>query len=180
MDAGEKVSGGLIITGRDSSELLELADEILNQMARLVHLSIKIARHLARTLGRDHWDFACRQEGVDHSLIDIERFIGQHDIRFDLRQEHVSALKIMRLTASQEEGQRIAQRIDHEMDFCAQPAFAAPNRLVFTLFFWAPALCWRTHNGAVDHGVLVICVRCQNLEYPLPDATLGPTGEPRM
>jgi hypothetical protein len=24
----------------------------------------------------------------------------------------------------------------------AQPAFAAPDRLVFARFFWAPALCW--------------------------------------
>src|SRR6266403_5519188 len=42
----------------------------------------------------------------------------------------------------QEEGKRIAQGIDQRMDFGAQSAFAAPDRLVFTLFFWAPALCW--------------------------------------
>ena len=28
------------------------------------------------------------------------------------------------------------------MDFGAQSAFAAPDRLVFAVFFWAPALCW--------------------------------------
>jgi hypothetical protein len=28
------------------------------------------------------------------------------------------------------------------MDFCAQSAFAAPDRLGFAVFFWAPALCW--------------------------------------
>jgi hypothetical protein len=28
------------------------------------------------------------------------------------------------------------------MDFGAQPAFAAPDRLVFAGFFLAPALCW--------------------------------------
>jgi hypothetical protein len=28
------------------------------------------------------------------------------------------------------------------MDFGAQPLFAAPDRLVFAGFFWAPALCW--------------------------------------
>ena len=80
--------------------------------------------------------------GFDHSRIGVERFIGQQGIGPHLRQEHIGALKVMRLTAGQEEGKWIAQRIDHKMDLCAQPAFAAPDRLVFTLFFWAPALCW--------------------------------------
>ena len=130
------------ITGRNSSELFELTDEILDQMACLVHLSIKIARRLATALGWDHRGFARRQQGFDHSRIGVERFIGQQGIGPHLRQEHIGALKVMRLTAGQEEGKWIAQRIDHEMDLCAQPAFAAPDRLVFTLFFWAPALCW--------------------------------------
>jgi hypothetical protein len=47
----------------------------------------------------------------------------------------------MGLPRSQKEGQRIAQAIDHGMDFRAQSAFAAPDRLVFAVFFWAPALC---------------------------------------
>ncbi len=48
----------------------------------------------------------------------------------------------MHLTAGQEESKRIAQCIDREMNLCAQPAFAAPDRLIFIVFFWAPALCW--------------------------------------
>jgi hypothetical protein len=43
--------------------------------------------------------------------------------------------QIMRLARGQEERKRIAQCVDHQMDFCAQPAFAAPNRLVFVIFF---------------------------------------------
>jgi hypothetical protein len=46
------------------------------------------------------------------------------------------------LSCGQQERQRIAKRIDHSMDFGAQPAFAALDRLVFAGFFWAPALCW--------------------------------------
>ena len=142
MDAGEKVSCGLIVTGRESSELLELTDEILDQRARLVQFFIKIARRLATALGWDYWGLARRYEGFDHAFIGIEGFICQQGVGFHLRQEHVGAFKIMRLTTSQEEGKRIAQCIDQEMDLCTQPAFAAPDRLVFAVFFWAPALCW--------------------------------------
>jgi hypothetical protein len=38
---------------------------------------------------------------------------------------------IRREDGFQEEGQRIAKCIDHGMDFRAQSAFAAPDRLVF-------------------------------------------------
>ena len=47
----------------------------------------------------------------------------------------------MGLAWGQKEGDGIAQGVDQGMDFGAQPAFAAPDRLVFTVFFWAPALC---------------------------------------
>jgi hypothetical protein len=64
MDAGEKVPGGFIIAGRDSSKLFELADEILDEMARLVHFSVKIPRRLATALGRNYWRLARRHKGA--------------------------------------------------------------------------------------------------------------------
>jgi hypothetical protein len=142
MNAGEEVSGGFIIAGRDGSKLFELADEILDEMARLVHLFVEIPRRLATASGWNYWRLARRHEGFDHALIGIEGFIRQHGIGFHLRQERVGTFEIMCLTAGQEERKRIAQGVDHEMDFCAQPAFAASDRLIFAIFFWAPALCW--------------------------------------
>jgi len=47
----------------------------------------------------------------------------------------------MGLTRRQKEAQRVAQRIDKCMYLGAQPAFTAPDRLVFAVFFCAPALC---------------------------------------
>ena len=49
--------------------------------------------------------------------------------------------QIVGLARRQEEVHRIAQRIDKRMNLGAQPAFAAPDRLVFAVFFCAPALC---------------------------------------
>jgi len=142
MNPGEEVSGGLVIAGGDGPELLELANEILDEMACFVQLFVKISLLLAIALGRDHRGLPRRQERLDHTLIGIEGFVGQHGICFHLRQERVGALQIMRLTTGQEERKRVAQRVDREMDFCAQPTFAAPDRLIFAVFFWAPALCW--------------------------------------
>ena len=47
----------------------------------------------------------------------------------------------MGLALRQDEVQRVAQRIDKRMNLGAQTAFAAPDRLVFAVFFCAPALC---------------------------------------
>jgi hypothetical protein len=47
----------------------------------------------------------------------------------------------MRLTASQEEADGVAQRIDHGVDLGAQSAARLADRLVLFGFFCAPALC---------------------------------------
>ena len=58
-----------------------------------------------------------------------------------MRQQRIRALQVMGLTGGQKEGERIAEGVDQGMNFGAQSAFAAPDRLVFAVFFWAPALC---------------------------------------
>jgi hypothetical protein len=45
------------------------------------------------------------------------------------------------LAGGQDDLKRVAQGIHQNVDFGAQTAFAFPDRLVFSGFFWAPALC---------------------------------------
>jgi hypothetical protein len=47
----------------------------------------------------------------------------------------------MGFATGQMETNRIAQRINQGMDFSAQSTARPPDRLVRTVFFWAPALC---------------------------------------
>jgi hypothetical protein len=47
----------------------------------------------------------------------------------------------MDLTGGQDDLQRIAQGIRQHVKFAAQPASALPDRLIFSGFFFAPALC---------------------------------------
>jgi hypothetical protein len=76
--------------------------------------------------------FSCREQGLDDALIGIESLVGQQGVGVHLGQKRVGAFQIMGLPGRQEEGQ---QGIDHGMDFRAQSVFAAPDRLVFTVFF---------------------------------------------
>ena len=135
MDAGEEVSGGLVVAGRNRSVLLELAIEVLDEVARLVQFLVVEALNLSITLGRNDERFSCRKQRLDDTLIGIESFVCQQRVGLHLGQKYVGTLQIMSLPRSQEEGQRISKGVDHGMDFGAQSAFAAPDRLVFAVFF---------------------------------------------
>jgi hypothetical protein len=43
VDGGEEISGGFVIAGGNGTELFELAEEILDQVARLVKVLIEVA-----------------------------------------------------------------------------------------------------------------------------------------
>jgi hypothetical protein len=44
-------------------------------------------------------------------------------------------------------------------------------------FFRAGTVLMGTHNGAVDHGIFVVGLRCQKLKELLPDSGFGPSAE---
>jgi hypothetical protein len=142
VDRGEEISGCLVIACRNGSVLLELAEEVLHQVTRLVHLLVKGALDLSIAFGWDHELFSCRKQRFDHALVGIEGFIRQQGIGLHLRQQRIGSFQVMGLAGSQEKRSGIAQCVDHGVDFGAQSALAAPDRLVFAVFFWAPALCW--------------------------------------
>lgn len=108
MDSGEKVSGGLVIAGRYSAELLELADEILDEMACLVDLPVENMRRLTAALGRDDRGLASRQEGLDHARIGIEGVICEYGIGFHLRSSTSAPSRITHLTAGQADNRNLS------------------------------------------------------------------------
>ena len=135
MNAGEEVSGGLVISRRDRSVLLELAVEVFHQVTRLVHFLVVRALDLSIAFGGNDELFSCREQRLDDALIGVESLVGQQSVGLHLGQKRVGTFQIMGLPGRQEEGQWIAEGIDHGMDFRAQSAFAAPDRLVFAVFF---------------------------------------------
>ena len=135
MDGREEVSSGLVIAGGNRPVLLELTIEVLHEVARLVQFLVVEAVNLSIALGRNDELFSCRKQRLDDALIGIKSLVRQQGVGLHLGQKHVGTLQIMSLPRSQEEGQRIPEGVDHGMDFGAQSAFAAPDRLVFAVFF---------------------------------------------
>jgi hypothetical protein len=121
--------------------LLELAKEIFNQAASFIEVFVVRARLFAVGLcGNDRFYLGVAQ-GFDHPLVGVVGLVCKQRVRLKPRQKRVGALEIMCLSGREMEARRIAQRVYRRVDFRAQSAFTAADRLVFAVFFCAPALC---------------------------------------
>src|SRR5450432_3283903 len=108
VDCGEKISGGFVVASGDGAVLLELAEEIFDEVARLVGFFVEIALNLAVALGWDHKRLSPCKQRLDHPLVGIEGLVCQQGLGRHIRQQRVGALQIMGLARRQDEVQRIA------------------------------------------------------------------------
>jgi len=103
--------------------------------------SIRIPLDQTIGLGRDHRGFAGSGQRLEHPLVGIERLVGDQRFGGHAWEQCVGAGQVMRLSAGQEEADRIAERVDQGVYLGAQSAARVPDRLVLAGFFLAPALC---------------------------------------
>ena len=142
VDASKKVGGELVIASCDGAELLELAEEVLDEVSFFVE--DLVVRPLLRS-ARDRWNdrgLAGGQQRLDDAGVGVEGLVGQQGGGFQVRDEGVGALQIVGLAWRQQEPERVAERVDQGVDLGAQSAPAASDRfVVLGLFLRAPALC---------------------------------------
>ena len=134
MDGSEEISGSFVVAGGNRPELLEFAEEILDQVALFVEFSIEFARHQAVWSRRDDGGFASRCQRVEYAAIGIEGAICDQQVGGHMRQQRISPGQIVRLSRRQQEAQRIAERVDQRMDLGAQTAAAVAKCLVLNFF----------------------------------------------
>jgi hypothetical protein len=79
--------------------------------------------------------------GDQDPLVGIEALVGEQNVSFQLRQQHIGPFQIAGLSAGEMKSKRIAKGIDSGVNFGAQPALAASDGLLAAPFFSAPALC---------------------------------------
>src|SRR5580700_2851030 len=126
---------GLLVAGGDRTKLLDLGEEVLDQMARAVKLSIVVARRGPVGSRRDHRGLTSSGQRFKDALIGVERLVSDQHISRHRGQQVVRAHQVVCLAAGQKEANRVAQRVDQGVDLGAQSAARAANRLVLTSFF---------------------------------------------
>jgi hypothetical protein len=142
MDGSQEVPRGLLVAGSDCTKLLDLGEEVLNQMARRIKLSVIVARRRPVGSRRDDSGLARGRQRLKDARVGVERLVGDQRIGLHRGQQVVCSFQVVCLAAGQEEADRVAQCIDQGMYLGAQSAARSPDRLVLAGFFSAPALCW--------------------------------------
>src|SRR6476659_4643025 len=135
-------------------------------MARGIKLLVIVARRGPVGSRRDHRGFAGGGQWRKDASIGVERLVGDQRIGLHRGQQVVRPLQVVCLAAGQEEVDRVAQRVDQGVDLGAQSAALAPDCVVLTSFFWAPALCWWARTmvlSIIAYSLSASAARCWNI-----------------
>lgn len=159
MNGGQEVACGLVIPRRQGAKLLELTEEVFNPMAGFVPFPVIRALRFAVRLRRNHRGFSGLRQRLEHSFVRVVAFIRNDDRRYEGRQENVGSVQIAGLAGCQHKAGWIPERIDGRMNFRAQPAFAASDGLVLSLFFSRPRCADERAQW---------CCRSSRIRCPLP------------
>ena len=123
-----------------AAKLLEPIQEAFHQIAIFIDMSIIRSVCGAVAARRDHrlraYGLNVRDQRICVISLVADDGLGVQALNQGLGLRHVS-----HFAARQYPAQRVAPRIDREMDLGTQPAPRAPECLR-AVFFWAPAACW--------------------------------------
>jgi hypothetical protein len=139
--AGEEVSGGFLVARGYSTELFDKLEETLDKIALTVEREIAVAFGFSVCLGRNDRRYLAHREARDQA-VGVIAFVSENGLGFYLGQERFGLGDVVDLSAGEAQRQRVAQSVDHHVNFGRQATTRPPYGLVETPFFRAPALCW--------------------------------------
>ena len=104
--------------------MLDFVDETFNQMPFFVKMQVILAQFLAFGSGRNNrFGFVLFDDKPD-KIIGIIGFIGNQPLKIKVEDQPFALSDVISLTPGQNKAQRIAQRIDTDVNFGAEAAFA--------------------------------------------------------
>src|SRR2546429_4902946 len=128
MDHGGEALIGLAGAHCDTFELLELAEEVLDEMPPFVHLLVEGERLCATRMLGDHGLGAARVEIGDDAAA-VERLIGDQRVEGQSLDERRHGHCVEALSRQKHEAHEIAERIGEGQDFGGHTAFRTADRL---------------------------------------------------
>jgi hypothetical protein len=139
MDAGEKVSGKLVVARRDGAKVLEFVEEAFDEVTLAIKGEVARQGNRAAGMGRNDRSDLPVGEGFDEGIgviglvTDQSRWIG-------ILEQRPCASEVAGLAWRKHQLDRIAQGINEHVNFGAQSATRSTDRLL-AVFLRAPALC---------------------------------------
>src|SRR5713101_3506659 len=115
MDHGLEALVGFVGAHGDALELLELAEEVLDQMTPFIHLGIDLERGGAARMLRDH-DLTAAFVEVGDDIVAVEGLVGDQRAELDALDERRDPHRVVALSRQQDESDEIAERIGEGQD----------------------------------------------------------------
>ena len=129
MDSGGVAGIGLVIASGDCSELLQLGEGVLDEMAPAVHVAVEADGGLAVGLGRDHRGGAAVVK-LRSEPIGVEGFVAEQSAEDDALNQRLHADAVVALAGQQDEAHQSAEGIDEGDDLGGQATARAADRLL--------------------------------------------------
>ena len=140
MQSGKEVPGGFLVACGDASELLDVIEEALDQIALAVESIIAIAFDFPIGFWRDDGDAGAQFKAVNEAA-GVIAFVSQKGFGLYLGGQRFGLGDVVDLATGEAERQGISQGIDNGVDFRREAAARAAHGLVEAPFLRAPALC---------------------------------------
>src|ERR1700693_3693176 len=107
---------GFVGAHGDTLELLELAEEVLDQMTPFVHLGVDLERGGAAQMLRDH-DLGAALVEVGDDVVAVEGLVSDQGAELDALDQRRDSHRVVALSRQQHESDEIAQGIGEVQDF---------------------------------------------------------------
>lgn len=115
MDHGSEACVGLVVAGCHAFELLELAEEVLDQVAPGVERFVDLARRPALRALRDH-DLGVPGDQVVDDPVRIERLVGDQAAEAEALEQRDDAKGFAALAGQELKADQMAQRVGQRDD----------------------------------------------------------------
>lgn len=142
MQEGVVTRDQFVVSGCDTSELLEPIEEAFDQISGLIAVPIDGALCFAIAAWRDDGLSARCFDGLNQGVA-VVGLVGNDRLGLEVLDQRLPLCNVSDLARSHDQADRIAQRIDTCVDLGCQPTTGSADGLVLmrTVFFRAPAAC---------------------------------------
>lgn len=140
IEGGQVVLRESVVSGCDASELLELADGALDDVAPFIDGRVEVSRSAHARALRDDGPGADRLEMVEDGM-GVIGLVGDDMVCSKAGDERQGIGRVAGLAAGEEEADRPAEAVDRYVPFARQSSSGTPQSLVFDPPFW-PVAAW--------------------------------------
>jgi len=133
MNERQEGLGEFVVTRGDASEMLETCEEALDQIASTVEMPIEFARCQAIGSGWNH-SFGASGFDLGYEMVGVVALVGHHGLPRQILDQCRGMVDIGDLSGREDDAQRIAQRVDGDMQLGRQSAARAADFLTAGFF----------------------------------------------